>query len=125
MCHFRTTSRLRSPTGAILALSTLVLGAVPAMLVALVESPVKMLYVVLVFTIVQLLENYFITPLIQQRAVSLAPALLITVQIVMAILFGAMGVLLATPLAVVFIVAVQMLYINDVLGDRIKLLGEK
>lgn len=102
-----------------------VLGAVPAILVALVESPVKMLYVVLVFTIVQLLENYFITPLIQQRAVSLAPALLITVQIVMALLFGAMGVLLATPLAVVFIVVVQMLYINDVLGDRIKLLGER
>jgi len=102
-----------------------VLGAIPAVLVALAESPVKTLYVVLVFTIVQLLENYFITPLIQQRAVSMAPALLITVQIVMAILFGAMGVLLATPLAVVVIILVQMLYIHDVLGDRMKLLGEK
>jgi len=102
-----------------------VLGAIPAVLVALVESPVKVLYVIIVFTFVQLLENYFITPLIQQRAVSMAPALLITVQIVMAILFGAMGVLLATPLAVVFIVLVQMLYIHDVLGDRIRLLGEK
>lgn len=102
-----------------------VLGAIPAILVALVDSPVKTLYVVLVFTIVQLLENYFITPLIQQRAVSMAPALLITVQIVMAILFGAMGVLLATPLAVVCIVVVQMLYIDDVLGDRIRLLGER
>ncbi len=102
-----------------------VLGAIPAMLVALVDSPLKMLYVVVVFAIVQLLESYFITPLIQQRAVSLAPALLIVVQIVMALLFGAMGVLLATPLAVVFIVLVQMLYIHDVLGDRIKLLGER
>jgi predicted PurR-regulated permease PerM len=102
-----------------------VLGAIPAVLVALAESPIKTLYVVLVFTIVQLLENYFITPLIQQRAVSMAPALLITVQIVMGILFGAAGVLLATPLAVVFIVVVQMLYIHDVLGDRMRLLGEK
>ena len=102
-----------------------VLGAIPAILVALVDSPVKALYVVLVFTMVQLLENYFITPLIQQRAVSMAPALLIAAQIVMAMLFGAMGVLLATPLAVVCIVIVQMLYIHDVLGDRIKLLGEK
>jgi predicted PurR-regulated permease PerM len=102
-----------------------VLGAIPAMLVALVESPAQMLYVIFVFTVVQLLESYFITPLIQQRAVSMAPALLITVQIVMAMLFGAMGVLLATPLAVVFIVLVQMLYITDVLGDRMKPLGER
>ena len=102
-----------------------VLGAIPAVLVGLVESPVKALYVIFVFAIVQVLENYFITPLIQQRAVSMAPALLITVQIVMAMLFGAMGVLLATPLAVVFIVVVQMLYVHDVLGDRMKLLGEK
>jgi predicted PurR-regulated permease PerM len=102
-----------------------VLGAIPAILVALVESPVKALYVVLVFTVVQVLENYFITPLIQQRAVSMAPALLITVQILMAVLFGGMGVLLATPIAVVAIVTVQMLYIQDVLGDRMKLLGEK
>ena len=102
-----------------------VLGAIPAILIALVESPIMTLYVVVVFTIVQVLENYFITPLIQQRAVSMAPALLITVQIVMAMLFGALGVLLATPLAVAFIVAVQMLYIHDVLGDRMKLLGER
>jgi predicted PurR-regulated permease PerM len=102
-----------------------VLGAIPAMLVALVESPVKVLYVILVFTIVQILENYFITPLIQQRAVSMAPALLITVQIMMAVLFGGLGVLLATPLAVVIIVLIQMLYIHDVLRDRIRLLGER
>jgi predicted PurR-regulated permease PerM len=43
----------------------------------------------------------------------------------MAMLFGAMGVLLATPLAVVFIVLVQMLYITDVLGDRMKPLGDR
>lgn len=102
-----------------------VLGAIPAILVALVESPVKALYVVLVFSVVQVLENYFITPLIQQRAVSMAPALLITMQILMAVLFGGMGVLLATPIAVVVIVVVQMLYVQDVLGDRMKLLGEK
>jgi predicted PurR-regulated permease PerM len=100
-------------------------GAIPAMLVALVESPVKVLYVLLVFVIVQLLETYFITPLIQQRAVSMAPALLITMQIVLAVLFGALGVLMATPLAVVVIVLVQMLYMHDVLGDRISPLGEK
>jgi len=34
------------------------------------------------------------------------------------------GVLLATPLTIVFIVPVQTLYVEDVLGDDIPLLGE-
>jgi predicted PurR-regulated permease PerM len=102
-----------------------VLGAIPAILVALAEKPVMAWYVIIVFTVVQLLENYLITPLIQQRAVSIAPALLITVQILMAVLFGAVGVFLATPLAVTVIVIIQMLYIEDVLGDKVKVLGER
>jgi predicted PurR-regulated permease PerM len=95
-----------------------VLAAIPAILVALVDGPVKALWVVLVFALVQIVETYVITPLIQQRAVSIAPALLISAQILMGILYGAPGVLMATPLAVVAIVCVRMLYIEDVLGDR-------
>jgi predicted PurR-regulated permease PerM len=95
-----------------------VLAAVPAILVALVDEPVKALWVVIIYTMVQIVENYIITPLIQQRAVSIAPALLISIQILMGILYGGLGVLLATPLAVLVMVAVQMLYIEDVLGDR-------
>lgn len=100
-----------------------VIAAIPAMLVALVDSPIKVLWVVLIYTVVQILENYVITPLIQQRAVSLAPALLITAQILMAVLFGPLGVLFATPLAVVAFVCVQAFYVEDVLGDRTDLLG--
>jgi predicted PurR-regulated permease PerM len=98
-------------------------GAIPAILVALTDEPVKALYVVLVFTIVQVLENYIITPLIDQKAVSLPPALLISAQILMGVLLGAAGVLFATPLVVVIVVLVQMLYVQDVLGDPIRVLG--
>ncbi|MBD3348427.1 MAG: AI-2E family transporter [Candidatus Eisenbacteria bacterium] len=100
-----------------------VLAAVPAILVALVDDPVKALFVVVLYIVVQILENYIITPLIQQRAVSLGPALLITVQIILGVLFGPVGVLFATPLAVVAAVAVQAFYVEDVLGDRTDLLG--
>ena len=95
-----------------------VLGAIPACLVALVESPLKALWVIVVFAAVQLLETYLITPLIQQRAVRIAPALLISIQILMAVLFGGLGMLLATPIAVTAIVMIQMLYVQDSLGDR-------
>ncbi len=100
-----------------------VLAAVPAILVVLVDDPIKAIAIVVIYTVVQLLENYLITPLIQQRAVSLAPAFLITTQILMAVLFGPLGVLFATPLAVVGVVAIQAFYIEDVLGDRTDLLG--
>ncbi len=102
-----------------------VFGAIPAILVALTESPITALYALLVFIVVQILETYLITPLIQQRAISIAPALLISAQILMAVLFGGIGILLAAPFALVVIVLVQMLYVQDVLGDPVKVLGER
>ncbi len=102
-----------------------VLGAIPAILVTLSGDPSVLLYVLIVFAIVQVLETYLVTPLIQQRAVSIPPALLLSTQVLMAVLFGAMGMLLATPIVVVVIVVIQMVYIQDILGDDITALGEK
>jgi predicted PurR-regulated permease PerM len=99
------------------------LSFIPAVLVALMASPVKVLYVTIVFGVVQGLESYVITPLVQQRAVSLPPVILITAQIAMGVLAGATGVLLAAPLAVCVIVLLQMLYVEDVLGDSVRVLG--
>jgi predicted PurR-regulated permease PerM len=101
-----------------------ILSFVPAVLVALMVSLTKVAYVVVVFGIVQTLESYVITPLVQQRAVSLPPVILITAQIAMGVLAGATGVLLAAPLAIVVIVLLQMLYVEDVLGDSIRILGQ-
>jgi predicted PurR-regulated permease PerM len=101
-----------------------VLGAIPALLVGLVQSPSLALVVLIVYTAVQSLESYLITPLIQERAVSVPPALPITAQVVLGVLFGLLGLMLATPLAVVLTVLVQMLYIEDVLGDTVKVLGQ-
>jgi predicted PurR-regulated permease PerM len=99
------------------------LSGIPAGLIALAESPRKLLYVFLVYLSVHLLEGYVITPLVQKRAVSLPPALLLSMQIVMGVLAGLVGIFLATPLVVTIIVLVQMLYVQDVLGEKCKLLG--
>jgi len=99
-------------------------SAVPAVIVALAVKPIMAVYVVIVYSLVQLFETYFITPLIQQRTVSLPPVLLLVFQIILGGLFGVMGVLFATPLIVAIIVLIQMLYIVDVLGDSVKVLGE-
>jgi predicted PurR-regulated permease PerM len=59
--------------------------------------------------------------MIQRSAVSLPPVFLLLVQLAMGVLFGALGLLLATPLAVILVISTQMFYIEDILGDRVEL----
>ena len=101
-----------------------ILSFIPAVLVAMMVSLTTALYVAIVFGVVQTLESYIITPLVQQRAVSLPPVILITAQIAMGVIAGATGVLLAAPLAICVIVLLQMLYVEDVLGDSVRVLGQ-
>jgi predicted PurR-regulated permease PerM len=101
-----------------------VLSVLPALLVASLTGPSEVLYVLLVYGGVQLLESYLIAPLVQQQAVHIPPAAVITAQFVGGVSAGAGGVLLATPLTVVVIVLVQTLYVEGVLGDEVSLLGE-
>lgn len=102
-----------------------VAAAIPALLVALAQSPAMALLTLGLFIAVQALENYVITPMVEQRAVHLGPALLVSTQVLAGVLFGGLGVLLATPLAVVIVVAVQMLYVQDTLGETTRVLGER
>ena len=90
-----------------------VISAVPASLVALMQGPMEMVWVLVLFTAVHLLEGYIITPLAQKRAVRLPPALTITAQITMWSLTGLLGVALATPIAAAVIVIVKMLYLHE------------
>jgi predicted PurR-regulated permease PerM len=101
-----------------------IISAVPAVLLGLLEDPVKAAYALGVYSGVQFLEGNFITPLIQKQTVSLPPAVLLTAQLLMGVLFGFLGVLLATPLAVTAIVLIQMLYVQDLLGSRVRVLGQ-
>lgn len=91
------------------------LSAVPALLLAIVQGPIMVLYVGLLYVAVQLIEGYLITPLVQQETVSLPPALTIASLVLFGALFGPMGLMLGTPLAAVAIVLVRMAYVEDVL----------
>jgi predicted PurR-regulated permease PerM len=76
-----------------------IIGAVPMVLVAGGESLDLALWVVGLYAIIQFLESYLLTPLIQARAVSLPPAVVILNQLVLGAVFGLLGLALATPLA--------------------------
>ncbi len=93
------------------------LAAVPQMLLAVNGGTQTLVYVLLFNVILQTVESYLITPLVQRHEVSLPPILTIAAQLVMGVLVGIIGVMMAAPLVVVVMVLVQMLYVQDRLGD--------
>jgi predicted PurR-regulated permease PerM len=92
-------------------------GAVPAIVLAFAQSPMLAVWVAMLFGGVQLIEGNVIAPLIQRRTVSLPPALTILSQTVLGTLFGAIGLVLATPLTAAGLVAVRMIYVESVLEN--------
>lgn len=65
-----------------------------------------------------------ITPLVQQNRVRLPPVVTIMAVVLAAALFGARARVVATPLAVVVMVTVKMLSVEDVLGEQRDVPGE-
>jgi predicted PurR-regulated permease PerM len=92
-------------------------GAVPALAVAVAQSPQTALYVAILFAVVQTLEGNVVAPLVQKRTVDLPPALTILSQTILGTLFGIMGLILATPLAAAAMVAVRMVYVESMLEN--------
>ena len=86
------------------------LALIPAALFALLQGPTQVLYVVLLYGAVQIVEAYVLTPLIERRTVELPPALTLLALLVGALLFGWLGLLLAAPATAALLVMVQMVY---------------
>lgn len=98
-------------------------SSIPALLIASGEGTNAVLLVGAIYIGVQAIESNAITPVIQRQAVSMPPALLISAQVVMTVLFGLIGTLIATPLAVVVTVLAQSLYLEDALGQDVQPIG--
>ncbi|WP_286272404.1 AI-2E family transporter [Thalassotalea hakodatensis] len=96
---------------------------IPAVLVALLNTPTQAVYVLVVYAVVQVLESNVITPFVQKKAVSLPPAIMLSGQLLMGTMFGIHGLALSTPFVVSIIVTVQVLYVRDVLKEKIQPLG--
>jgi len=91
----------------------------PALLIALANDFQQAMYVLVLYTIVQTGESYLLTPLVQRKAVELPPVVTITTQVGLAWAAGPIGLLVAVPLTAVAMVAMQMLYVGDRLGDEV------
>lgn len=94
-----------------------ILSGIPAALLAITVSPTHVVYVIALYTAVQTLESYFLTPMVMRRAISLPPALTIIAQLVGTLTAGWLGLLLATPLVAAIVVVVRKVYLESILGE--------
>lgn len=91
------------------------IAGVPAVLIGLTQGGQMALYVILVYGAIQMVESYAVTPIIFKRTVDLPPALLLFFQVLLGLLQGGLGLLLAAPILAVLMVMVKELYVKDVL----------
>lgn len=94
-----------------------ILAAIPAILLGLSTGPSTALWIVGLYAGVQILDNLLVTPLVQQKAVSMPPALALVAQTALGVLVGALGVVVAVPLTAAAIVVVRRTYVERIESD--------
>jgi predicted PurR-regulated permease PerM len=89
-----------------------IISAVPPILLGLSQSPGKAVLVLIVYLIVNQIEGNLILPLVMARTVDLHPAVVAIGVLVMAQLFGLIGVILSIPLLTLTVILVEELWIR-------------
>lgn len=94
------------------------LALTPAVLLGLTQGLGKAAAVFALYMGIQLVESYLLTPLVQRKVIAMPPALILVAQLLLGVLGGTLGLLVATPLCAAAIVLVRRVYVEGVLGDR-------
>ena len=77
------------------------IGAIPAVAVAFIDSPVKVVWTITAFIVIQLIDNAFISPKIIEGRLGLHPVTTILAVLVGEEFFGIAGMLVAVPVTAV------------------------
>ncbi|MBE6070896.1 MAG: AI-2E family transporter [Clostridium butyricum] len=78
-----------------------IFGAIPAIVVAFVDSPIKGLYIILGMIIIQQLEGNILSPKITGNSINMHPFIIIILLIIGDKFGGFMGMILVVPIAVI------------------------
>jgi predicted PurR-regulated permease PerM len=93
------------------------MSVIPAMAIALLDTPWKSVAVGILYFFIQQAESNFITPYVMAQQVSLLPAVTLISQLFFVTFFGFLGLFLALPLTVVAKIWVQEVLVKDVLDQ--------
>ncbi|HZJ35039.1 MAG: AI-2E family transporter [Flavobacteriaceae bacterium] len=89
------------------------LALAPAVLIALLQGGNMFIYVLILYFGIQIVESYLITPMIEKKIVHLPPALTLFWLVLLGILTGILGLIMATPILAALIVIIGELYVKD------------
>lgn len=87
-----------------------IISALPAIIVALVQSPNLAIIIIITYLIIQQLENNLIVPKVMEKAVGLSPLVVILSLMIGGSLMGVLGALIAVPIAASIQVVLQDLH---------------
>ncbi|MEO7358798.1 MAG: AI-2E family transporter [Gemmatimonadaceae bacterium] len=90
-----------------------VISAVPAILMAFVDSPQLAAYVAIAYWGIQFVENNLLIPFLMRGEMDLPPAITIVAQALMTIVFGFLGLMVAVPLTAAVLVPIRMVAIRE------------
>ncbi len=88
------------------------LGAFAPVLIALIDRPIRALWIALAFFGIQQVENLFLMPRISGHSVRFHPAVVMIIVVVGAELAGIWGLILGVPLAAIFRDVARYLYLR-------------
>jgi predicted PurR-regulated permease PerM len=102
-----------------------ILGSIPAVLFAFTLDLSTVVWTIAAILVIQQVEGYVVTPLVQREVVFMPPALLLFAIVIFGILFGWLGIILAAPITVATMVVVQKVWVRGVIGEEVNVAGEK
>lgn len=77
------------------------LGAVPAVFIALMDDPIKVIYVLIAFTIIQQLEGNILAPKVTASSIEMHPLVVIILLLIGEKVGGLLGMVLIVPIGVI------------------------
>lgn len=95
-----------------------ILGAIPAILVALISSPEQAIFVAIAFLVIQQFENQILVPKVMERQVGLPPMFVLLAIAAGNLLGGLMGAVVAIPIAAAFKIIVKEFVITPTMEAR-------
>lgn len=88
--------------------------------VGILQQPQNVGWIIVVTYAISLVQSQVISPLLVAGRINIPPIMVLLGQIIAALFFGFLGILLAVPLTAILIVLIEEIYVKDVLGDRPK-----
>jgi predicted PurR-regulated permease PerM len=94
------------------------IAVILAVAVGILQQPQNVAWIIVVTYAISLVQSQVISPLLVAGRINIPPIMVLLGQIIAALFFGFLGILLAVPLTAILMVLIEEIYIKDILGER-------